>query len=57
MSNTAINVRIWYWHLQVTFDNSWSFKINKFLYKNHTKDLLLAPFAIYDFRPWEIKLK
>lgn len=56
MSNTAINIRIWYWHLQVTLNNEWSFKINRYLYKNHLRQLLKAPFAIYDFKPWEIRL-
>jgi hypothetical protein len=57
MSNCAINIRIWYWHLQVTFSNEWSFSINKFLYNKHFKELLLAPAAVYDFRPWKIKFR
>ena len=57
MSNTAINIRIWYWHWQVTFNNEWSWSINGYIYENHRKTLWKRPFAIYDFAPWKIKHK
>jgi len=52
MKDTAINIRIWYWHWQVTFSNEWSWSINKYWHENKP---WLNPVAIYDFRPWKIK--
>lgn len=49
MSNLKINIRVWYWHWQVT--NKWesSFKINKYIYENHRKTLWKRPFEICEF--------
>ena len=52
VSNCAINIRIWYWHWQVTFNNEWSWSINEHWYENKP---WFNPIAIYDFMPWKIK--
>jgi len=52
VSDTAINIRIWYWHWQVTFNNEWSWSINKYWYENKP---WFMPIAVYDFKPWKIQ--
>lgn len=51
MSDTAINVRIWNYHWQVTFSNVWSWSRNEHWFGIR---LYTRPFAIYDFKPWRI---
>ena len=55
MSNTAINVRILFWHWQVTFRNEWSFGINKHRLNKKIWKSVVFPFAIYEFTPWKIR--
>lgn len=54
MSNLKINIRIWYWHLQLTTENIWSWKINRYIYENHRKTLWKRPFSVREFRFLEL---
>lgn len=49
MSNLAINIRILFWHFQVTFDREVSFEFNPFHWKKNRRIAILCPIEIYDF--------
>lgn len=51
MSDCGINIRVWNYHWQVTFNNRWSWSKN---WSWKGKALWFNPLVIYDFRPWEI---
>jgi len=55
MSDTAINIRIFFWHWQVNFKGEWSFILNRHRIKKGKRKSILFPVGIYDFKPWKIK--
>lgn len=56
MSDTAINIRVLFWHLKVTFDNKWSVNLNYARIEKYKLESIIFPIAIYDFNPSKIRV-
>jgi len=54
MNNTAINIRIFFWHWQVTFSGDWSFRTNYSRIEKDQWSSIFSPVSVYDFKPWKI---
>lgn len=49
MSDTAINIRILFWHIQLTTYGKWRFGLNRWVLKYGKAKVLLKPIWIYEF--------
>jgi hypothetical protein len=51
VSNLLINIRIIFWHLQLTTELKWSWSFNKYQYRIRA---VIIPLAIYELRFLEL---
>lgn len=49
MSDLAINIRILFWHFQVTFNRKLRFGFNRYIWKEERILGFLIPIEIHDF--------
>lgn len=49
MSDTAINIRILFWHIQLTTQSEWRFSFNRWLWEYHWLKVAMKPIAILEW--------
>lgn len=51
MSDCCVNIRILFWHLQITTSKRFRFSFNEWLWENERKEAIMLPIRFIEFSP------